>query len=205
MPFIGVQPATVPLTSSDITDGIISTAKIADDAVGNTKLDLSANYAFTGTVTGAGKILQVVQAFKDDVFSTTSTSYVDVTGMSATITPSSSSNKILVQLRTTQAMDGDNKMTTNLVRGSTTIANADGKTYFSNMYPSRQSTDTNIYIVHGSTHLDFLDTPSTTSSTTYKLQLLVDSGTGYINRGRDNDIFRGVSSITLMEIAVWQI
>ena len=52
MPFIGVQPATVPLTSSDITDGIISTAKIADDAVGNTKLDLTANYAFTGTITG---------------------------------------------------------------------------------------------------------------------------------------------------------
>ena len=62
MPFIGVQPATVPLTSSDITDGIIttakiadtavSTAKIADDAVGNTKLDLSANYTFTGTITG---------------------------------------------------------------------------------------------------------------------------------------------------------
>jgi hypothetical protein len=57
MPFIGVQPATVPLTSSDITDGIISTAKIADDAVGNTKLDLSANYAFTGTVTGADMAL----------------------------------------------------------------------------------------------------------------------------------------------------
>ena len=55
MGFIGVQPATVPLTSSDITDGIISTAKIADDAVGNTKLDLSADYAFTGTVTGAGE------------------------------------------------------------------------------------------------------------------------------------------------------
>ena len=62
MPFIGVQPATVPLTSSDITDGIVttakiadtavSTAKIADDAVGNTKLDLTANYAFTGTITG---------------------------------------------------------------------------------------------------------------------------------------------------------
>jgi len=54
MGFIGKQPTSVPLTSSDITDGIISTAKIADDAVGNTKLDLSANYAFTGTVTGAG-------------------------------------------------------------------------------------------------------------------------------------------------------
>ena len=53
MGFIGRQPTPVPLTSSDITDGIISTAKIADDAVGNTKLDLSANYAFTGTISGA--------------------------------------------------------------------------------------------------------------------------------------------------------
>ena len=61
MGFIGVQPATVPLTSSDITDGIISTAKIADDAVGNTKLDLSADYAFTGTVTGAGGLVSATE------------------------------------------------------------------------------------------------------------------------------------------------
>ena len=61
MPFIGVQPATVPLTSSDITDGIISTAKIADDAVGNTKLDLSANYTFTGTITGAGGLVSATE------------------------------------------------------------------------------------------------------------------------------------------------
>ncbi len=53
MGFIGKQPTPVPLTSNDITDGIITTSKIADDAVGNTKLDLTANYAFTGTVTGA--------------------------------------------------------------------------------------------------------------------------------------------------------
>ena len=188
MGYLGNQITTVFPTSISVDTATIATANISNQ--------------LTDANMSAGSVVQVVQAFKDDVFSTTSTSYVDVTGMSATITPSSSSNKILVQLRTTQAMDGDNKMTTNLVRGSTTIANADGKTYFSNMYPSRQSTDTNIYIVHGSTHLDFLDTPSTTSSTTYKLQLLVDSGTGYINRGRDNDIFRGVSSITLMEIAV---
>ena len=66
MGFIGRQPTPVPLTSSDITDGIVttakiadtavSTAKIADDAVGNTKLDLTANYAFTGTITGAGGV-----------------------------------------------------------------------------------------------------------------------------------------------------
>ena len=96
MGFIGVQPATVPLTSSDITDGIITTAKIADDAVGNTKLDLTANYAFTGTITGAGKILQVVH---DDELSanvtTNSTSYSD-TGLSVSITPSSTSSRILL-------------------------------------------------------------------------------------------------------------
>jgi len=50
MPFIGVQPATVPLTSSDITDGIISTAKIADDAVTGAKIENSPTIANSLTV-----------------------------------------------------------------------------------------------------------------------------------------------------------
>ena len=54
MPFIGKQPTPVPLTSSDITDGIISTAKIADDAVDNTKLDLTSDYTLTGAFTSKG-------------------------------------------------------------------------------------------------------------------------------------------------------
>jgi len=72
MPFIGVQPAIVPLTSSDIADGQITTAKIADtavttakvadDAVGNTKLDLTANYAFTGTITGTKGMTLILDA-----------------------------------------------------------------------------------------------------------------------------------------------
>ena len=95
MPFIGVQPATVPLTSSDITDGIVTTAKIADDAVGNTKLDLSANYAFTGTITGVGKVLQNVTADTTTQVSITSTTFTD-SGLTASITPSSTSNKIAI-------------------------------------------------------------------------------------------------------------
>ena len=52
------------VTSAKIADGTIATANIADDAVGNTKLDLSANYAFTGTVTGSGHIVQsIFEAF----------------------------------------------------------------------------------------------------------------------------------------------
>lgn len=58
MGFIGVQPATVPLTASDITDGIVTKAKIANDAIDNTKLDLTDDYAFTGTITGAGQSLR---------------------------------------------------------------------------------------------------------------------------------------------------
>jgi len=60
--YIGRTPTGSILTGADIADGSISTAKladtavstakIADDAIGNTKLDLTANYAFTGTITG---------------------------------------------------------------------------------------------------------------------------------------------------------
>ena len=52
MSYIGKAPANSALTADDITDGIISTAKLQNDAVDNTKLDLADNFAFTGTVTG---------------------------------------------------------------------------------------------------------------------------------------------------------
>ena len=58
MGFIGVQPASIPLTSSDIADGVITKSKIANDAVDNTKLDLTDDYAFSGTITGAGQSLR---------------------------------------------------------------------------------------------------------------------------------------------------
>ena len=65
MGYIGRQPTGSILTGADIADGSISTAKLADtavskakianDAVDNTKLDLTSNYDFTGTITGAGE------------------------------------------------------------------------------------------------------------------------------------------------------
>ena len=58
MGFIGVQPASAPLTSSDIADGIVTKSKIANDSIDNTKLDLTDDYAFTGTITGAGQSLR---------------------------------------------------------------------------------------------------------------------------------------------------
>jgi hypothetical protein len=194
--------------NADTTNGLVMTPDTSGE------INLQAGGATIATVDSSGitmasgkglaatgHVLQVVQVFKNDVFSTTSTSYVDVTGLSASITPSSASNKILVLLRTTQAASGPDQVFTTLLRDATTIAAANTKDYFSHMYPSRNSTDTNIYIPHGSTHVDYLDSPSTTSSVTYKVQMKVNTATGYINRSRDSDNYRGVSSITLMEVA----
>ena len=67
---------------------------IADDAVGNTKLDLSENYAFTGNITGSGKIIQALSTVESTQVLITSTSYV-TTGIAQAITPKLSSSKIL--------------------------------------------------------------------------------------------------------------
>ena len=194
--------------NSNTTDGLV----ITPDTSGEIKLQSAgadiATVDSSGITMASGKglaatghVLQVVQAFKNDVFSTSSTSYVDVTGLSASITPSSASNKILVLLRTTQATSGPDQISTTLLRDATTIAAANTKDYFSFMYPSINGTNTNTFMAHGSTHLDYLDSPSTTSSVTYKVQMKVNTATGYLNRSRDSDSYRGVSSITLMEVA----
>jgi len=49
------------IVSSKITDGTIATGDIADDAIGNTKLNLASDYAFTGTISGAGDVSNLVQ------------------------------------------------------------------------------------------------------------------------------------------------
>ena len=63
------------IATGGIADSAVATAKIADDAVGNTKLDLSANYAFTGTITGAGGgLVKISSTSTSDASSITLTS-----------------------------------------------------------------------------------------------------------------------------------
>ena len=168
-------------------------------------MNLADTYAFTGTVTGAGggKVLQVVQATKNDVFSTTSTSYVDVTGLSVDITPASTSNKVLVICnigKSSNSSDGGTMY--QLVRGSTSIydsntgGNADdafGTAGGGGMSDNGRKNDYGL--------MTYIDSPSSTSAQTYKLRMKVTSNTGYINRWAMNNDQSGVTSITLMEIA----
>jgi len=143
-----------------------------------------------------GSVLQVVSATKTDTFSTTSTSFVDVTGLSVSITPSSSSSKILVMLTCGSIGNVLNTTKLNIVRNSTNIAQPASGTISStiNHFPG------------GSTNsigdcASFLDSPATTSATTYKIQFAVDGSTGYLNRHTGNTDYNSVSTITVMEIA----
>ena len=151
-----------------------------------------------------GSVLQVVQVVKTDTFSTASTSLVDITGLSVTITPTSASNKILVivDLHIGYSVYAG---IIHLLRGSTKIYAGDGGLSRCGLY-------TNAYFgVSGNQLLpvtaNFLDSPATTSATTYKLQTAnYGAGTQYVNRTSDNnnDPTRDgltASSITLLEIA----
>ena len=151
-----------------------------------------------------GQVLQVVSTTKTDTFTTTSSSFVDITGLAVSITPTSATSKILVMAQVV----GGNTSTgggcaTRLLRNSTAIAIGD-----SAGARARTSTasvfDENSGVIQ-QVAVTFLDSPNTTSAVTYKMQTQAFTGTTAINRSvDDNDSAgrsRAVSSITLMEIA----
>jgi hypothetical protein len=165
-----------------------------------------------GAASGFGKVLQVVQTEKTDTTSHNSTTFTDVSGMSATITPSSSSNKILVMVSASIGnTTNDPYVLMKLLRGSTEIfvgdqagSNRPRTTMGTGLASNTSSTRaTTLY------SFTYLDSPSTTSATTYKLQWAVNfasnSAVVYLNRtGQDVDDTkhsRSASSIILMEIA----
>jgi len=155
-----------------------------------------------GTFYPTGGIVQVKQSFKDDVFSTTgTTAHEDITGLSVSITPKSTSSKILVTLHL-----GCIGVTTNgaasirIYRDSTVIGDSDQGT--------SDLRDGSIVFYHNNQtgigvpiSFSFLDSPSTASATTYKAGIYVNAGTGYVNRLPSDTNWRAASTITAMEIA----
>jgi hypothetical protein len=185
----------MPLTkiqSLGITDGTIVNADInASAAIASTKLS------------GVGKVLQVLSTHKTDDFTTASASFTDVTGLSVSITPSSASNKILVMFsitaHNTSATQGTH---IRLMRNSTEIAPARSVANYESSW----------LVFFGDTNLsqqksfEFLDSPSTTSATTYKVQIKPQSGTSTVNRSGSDAAsqaysHKSSSTITVMEIA----
>ena len=146
-------------------------------------------------------VYQVKSVTKTTAFSTTSATFVDVTDLSVSITPTSASNKILV-LATVSGV-GANVSEAGatgfvIVRGSTQIGvSTDGTTKFSGHLSRRLVSDSNAFSLNSAANV--LDSPATTSATTYKIQVRGSGGgTTYINR--DTDFNGSVSSLTVMEV-----
>ena len=192
-----------------VTDGAVTTAKIGNNAVTDAKIAAMAASKLTGSVPSAampaGSVLQVVSTAKIDSFSTTS-SMADVTGLSVDITPSSSSNKILILVQIGVA-GLDSGVGVRLLRGSTDIllpASSGSRRLHST---TGQFTPLSSPFQYGVANapIMFLDSPNTTSATTYKVQAGVLSSTIYVNMtpyDLDNgNASRATSTITAMEIA----
>jgi len=211
MPYIGQIPSAKLLTASDITDGVISTAKLADSSVTSAKIT-DGTIASGDLASGVGgKILQVVQTTKTDTASITSSStstFVDLTGLSVAITPSSTSNKVLVTVSAC-VTQSTGTLHMNLVRNSTNLLVGDSEgSRLSSTVSSRFDNSPYTYNNNATATFTFLDSPNTTSATTYKLQGTLGAtynGTMYVNRspGDINNDYgpRTASTITVMEVS----
>ena len=154
------------------------------------------------TAATAGAVLQVVSTTKTTVFTMSSATFATVTGLTATITPSSTASKILVMatiqgVGTDQANAGETGY--QIVRDTTAIAvntDASGGKFTGQL--SRRNTGSSAASVFSATN--FLDSPATTSAITYAIQVRnASAGTVYVNR--DVDGTGSVSSITLFEVS----
>jgi len=178
----GIQPTIVDAKG----DLIVATAAdtVSRIAVGANDTVLTADSSTaTGlkwaAAAGGGKVLQVVQATTTTSTTIASTTYTD-TGLSGSITPSSTSSKILVMtLQTVFYKRNANQLYVagRLLRGATSVQDLDAYNYIaSNAFNSSVP-----FELYQQFAITYLDSPATTSSTTYKtqgkIQTIADSGT----------------------------
>jgi hypothetical protein len=143
-----------------------------------------------------GGIVQVVSATKTDTFITSSTSFVDITGVSASITPRSTSNKILILISINCANNFNNTTSFRLLRDGSQIAAPNVSGPGSGIFNGWYGSDGNSPLTH-----NFLDSPGTTSSVTYKMQMRKDSGDAYINRHVTSENYNSITTLTLIEVS----
>jgi hypothetical protein len=149
---------------------------------------------FDPVASGFGKVLQVVSVTKINTFSSTSTSFVDVTDLALTITPADSSNKILVvaMLSLRNALSGYNTGS-RVIRGASTVITSQAGDYGDVVTQSNSRLGAQIFM--------HLDSPATTSATTYKVQIRNEGGSTSNALVNDFDGRNATSSFTLIEVA----
>ena len=187
------------IATASLADDAVTLAKMADDAVGVAQLSATGTASSSTflrgdnswAAAGGGKMLQVVSATSTTQTDTTSTSYADCTGITAAITPAATGSKVLVLISVNVTATGSDAV------GEFKIVRTIG------------ASATDLFVFSQVNHLEHenanhflqqLDSPSTTSAATYKLQFFRtdQSGTLTVNRNDGSDIARSV--ITLIEV-----
>jgi hypothetical protein len=187
----GIQPTIVDAKGDIIAATAADTPARLAVGANDTVLTADSSTA-TGlkwaTPAGGGKVLQVVNATTSTTATSSSATYAD-TNLTATITPSSATSKILVIVHQVgfQKATNDTYGLLRLVRGATQLLE------FEKQFGNTGTATTNEV---GGSGCNYLDSPATTSATTYKTQFASGAGVGNIR------VQNGVcsSSITLMEI-----
>ena len=193
-------------------NGVIISAPSSNPAANRT-ITLPGNAdgeMLTTTNPKTGNIIQVVQTVKTSKFSSTSEdSWVAITGLAATITPSSTSNKIIIHVNIgcQSSFQNDYGLFYRIYRGGSNLTSIIG---------DADGNKTRCFVASRNSHnsryqpvvMKYLDSPNTTSAITYQVYCLLEDSGGamiinssgqYLNN--DNDIPAGASTITLEEVA----
>mgnify|MGYP001171953664 FL=1 len=152
---------------------------------------------------GAGGIIQMKQALKTDAFSTSSTSFVDITGLSVTLTPKFSTSKFLVTYHVTVGHNTQTQNTVQLVRqvgGSDTVINPVAYNQGTSLQFFGSS---NAGWDRGVMAYQIIDSPGTASAVNYRLRTYIYSSSviQYINRCHNSSNNTGTSVLTVMEVS----
>ena len=186
---IGAGVCTV--TAGTATVNTSSTLALKQYDAGQLYFNTTSEALFFATdaadISGGGKVLQVVNATTNTVVTNSTSTYADTT-LTATITPTLNTSKVLViAFVNVQKGDANVYVQTRLLRGATNILNVATQTGFNNT-----TTIQNV----GSDGVTYLDSPATTSATTYKMQIASATNVASVTAQGGSS----TSSITLMEI-----
>ena len=219
MSYIGKTPTPAPLTSSDITDSIISLPKLTDGTDGNLiSYDASGNPVAVATgndgqvltstgagsppafeaIPGGGKILQVVSNTTNSETTNASTNMVS-SGLAVAITPSATSSKILVLVGSNLRVAGDGGASNvdRLAKIAIFRGGVSGTELQDQIIGTRNISATSDSGVQTNNSISFayLDSPNTTNATTYEIGIQ-----GIANGDAQAQPFNYRSAITLMEV-----
>lgn len=212
MAYIGKTPTPAPLTSSDITDGIISIADLATTGTASSSTFLRGDGAFAEA--GGGKLLQMITAQDNTIKSRSGAGTIDL--VSLTITPAATSSKIYLMMQTSWGYSSSaNSPSAGIfpvraISGGATTELAQepvpsGQNNVGVLSATENKTEGVEHIQSLSGH--FVDSPSTTSAITYTMRYHVqDAGSNTYYVGTSGQEINAVYNdriphiITAMEI-----